>query len=284
MINFLGYFHIKSILFLIGDNIFTTILLFFSFLMLEKVRERYINREKFTMSVIFFALKMEKKKKIIYQWTSFSVLFPSLVWFNKEIFLNMWNIYTFIIVLFILNGKTSGKSFYFSHIRDHSLKINMYMVRVVIECCWTEESGIIDCSFSKIFSEISMVYLKVIIFISFRTNLTHSQNISLKRDSFRSSTSFKLWILLRSANDKIWVEGALDLIRKTRKDLQIFNWEREKKIFKRNEILSLKWRWKSKRISDEEEKEKKIFFNSKFFFEKRKQISYRLKIFLCSFW
>jgi hypothetical protein len=40
--------------------------------------------------------------------------------------LNMWNISTFIIALFILNSKTSGKYFYLSHIEDDPLKIDIY--------------------------------------------------------------------------------------------------------------------------------------------------------------
>jgi hypothetical protein len=76
-----------------------------------------------------------------------------------------------------------------------------YMVGVMIKCCWTEESGIIDCSLWKKFNEISIIYSKVIILISFTTNLTQS----LKSDSFRSSTCLTSLILLKSANDKIWV-------------------------------------------------------------------------------
>ncbi len=77
------------------------------------------------MSVILLSSKT-KKKKIIYELTSFSVLFSSIAWFTKEIFLNMWNISTFIIALFILNSKTSGKYFYLSHIEDDPLKIDIY--------------------------------------------------------------------------------------------------------------------------------------------------------------
>jgi hypothetical protein len=61
----------------------------------------------------------------------------------------------------------------------------------------------------KKFNEISIIYSKVIILISFTTNLTHSHNTSFKSDSFRSSTSL---ILLRNENDKIWVVCVSHLI------------------------------------------------------------------------
>jgi hypothetical protein len=76
----------------------------------EKKREIQIERE-FTMSFILFSSKT-KKKTIIYELTSFCFFSHQLLDFTKEIFLNTWNIYTFIIALFILNSTTSGKYFY----------------------------------------------------------------------------------------------------------------------------------------------------------------------------
>jgi hypothetical protein len=67
------------------------------------------------MSFILFSSKI-KKKTIIYELTYFSS--HQFLDFTKEILLNMCNIYTFIIALFILNSKTSGKYFYLSHIED----------------------------------------------------------------------------------------------------------------------------------------------------------------------
>ena len=82
MISFLPYFKIESILFLIDNNVFSRILLFSSlfFYLEEKEKERDINRENIKdESVILFSSKMRKKKKIVSQLTSVSVLFTSIV-------------------------------------------------------------------------------------------------------------------------------------------------------------------------------------------------------------
>jgi hypothetical protein len=61
MISFLRYFPSKSILFLIDDNIFSAILLLFSFFMLEKVSDREVNREKIHDECHFLFIEDEEE-------------------------------------------------------------------------------------------------------------------------------------------------------------------------------------------------------------------------------
>ncbi len=73
-----------------------------------------------TMNVVLFSSK--KQKKIIHQLRTSSAFFSSIIWLNKEILMNMWNINIFIILLLILNYETSGKHLYLSCIEHNPLK------------------------------------------------------------------------------------------------------------------------------------------------------------------
>ncbi len=119
-------------------------------------KERDINRERIHDE--FHFIFIEEQEEDDYLWINIFFFINCLILLKKSSWI--CGIFTHSSLLFSFStAKHQVNTFIYHTSKMIHWKLT-YMVGVVIKCCWTEESGIIDCSLWKKNSTKSLSYIR----------------------------------------------------------------------------------------------------------------------------